>query len=87
MFTLTIQPGFAEWEEPIKRYVKRENYGYNMTVYTIDNKISALLIKKRLEDEGYVIHLEEPDGSSQTTQHQTIFSGIVVGDTKSSTSN
>ena len=84
MFTLTIQPGFADWEEPIKRYVKRENYGYNMTVYTIDNKISALLIKKRLEDEGYVINLEEPDGSSQTTQHQTIFSGIVIGDTKSS---
>ena len=50
MFTLTIQPGFADWEEPIKRYVKRENYGYNMTVYTIDNKISALLIKKRLEE-------------------------------------
>lgn len=81
MFSLTIQPGFADWEEPVKRYVKRENYGSNMTVYTIDNKISALLIKKRLENEGYIIHLEEPDGSSQTTQHQTIFSGIVVNDT------
>jgi hypothetical protein len=75
-YQLTVQPGFSEFEEPIKRYVERTNYGSSMTVYTIDNEISALLAKKRLENEGYIVHLEKPDSSTISSQHQQIYSGI-----------
>lgn len=78
-YTITIQPGINEWEEPINRYIKRTNYGPSMTCYTIDNKISALLIKERLENEGYTIHLEEPDGNTLSTAHTKIHAGINIG--------
>lgn len=79
VYTLTIQPGFSQWEEPIRRYVERQNYGGNMTVYKIDNRISALLAKKRLENDGFIVHLEEPEGDSQSTSVSKIFAGIDLG--------
>jgi hypothetical protein len=75
-YQLTITPGFYEFEEPIKNYVERTNYGPSMTVYTINNQISALFAKKRLESEGYIVHLEKPDGSTTATQYQQIYNGI-----------
>ena len=75
VYTLTIQPCFSDFEEPISRYIKRTNYGSSMTVYTIDNKISALLTKKRLENEGYIVHIEDPDGSSQSSNAKKIVAG------------
>jgi len=78
IYTMTITPGFADWEEPVAHYIQRKNYGYNMTTYTFDNKISALLVKSRLENEGYIIHLEEPCGNTSTTVHQKIVSGITL---------
>jgi hypothetical protein len=77
-YTLTVRPGFSDFEEPISRYVKRDNYGSDMTIYTIDNEISALLAKKRLENEGYIIHLERPDGSMTTTKYDVVYSGITI---------
>jgi len=79
VYTLTIQPGFSDFEEPIPRYIKRTNYGSSMTVYSIDNKISALLTKKRLENEGYIVHIEDPDGNSQSSNATKIVAGINIG--------
>lgn len=79
VYTLTIQPGFSQWEEPIRRYVERQDYGGSMTVYKIDNKISALLAKKRMENDGYVVHLQEPNGANQTTAVSKIFAGMTIG--------
>jgi len=75
-YVLTIQPGFPDYEEPIPRHVKRESFGPHMTVYTIDNEISALLAKKRLENEGYIIHMQRPDGTTSSTKHDVIYAGI-----------
>jgi hypothetical protein len=72
-YELTVQPGFPEFLDPLPRYAKRVNYGNSMTVYTIDNRISALLAKKRFENQGYVVHLEEPDGTTSITPHTKTF--------------
>lgn len=78
VYTMTIIPGFDDWEEPIKRYIERINSGHHMTTYTFDNKITALLVKFRLENEGYIIRLEEPSGSISTTEHNKIVDGITL---------
>ena len=76
VYTLTIQPGFSEWEEPIRQYISRTNYGPNMTIYTIDNEKSALFQKKKLEMQGFIVHLEEPNSSTTSTNYQKIYAGI-----------
>jgi len=78
IYTLTIQPGLSEFEEPVNRYIKRTNYGSNMTVYAFDNKISALLIKKRMENEGYNVYLENPDGTTESTDTKKIYAGLTI---------
>lgn len=78
IYTLTIQPGLSEFEEPVNRYIKRNNYGSDMTVYTFDNKISALLVKKRMENEGYNVHLEDPDGTTESTETNKIYAGLTI---------
>ena len=76
IITMTIQPGFAEWETPLIHYVARKNFGSSMTIYTLDNKGLALIYKKRLETEGYIVHLEYPNGTSTITPHTVIHDGI-----------
>jgi hypothetical protein len=78
IYTLTIQPGLSEFEELVNRYIKRTNYGSNMTIYTFDNKISALLVKKRMENEGYNVHLEDPDGTTKSTETNKIYAGLTI---------
>lgn len=78
VYILTIQPGLFTFEEPIKRYIKRENYGGNMTIYKFDNRISAILAKNRLENEGYNVQLANPDGSITNTISTKIFAGTVL---------
>jgi hypothetical protein len=78
-YTLTIQPGVPDYDEHIKCYITRTNYGNDMTIYTFDNKKLAESVQKRLENRGYIIHLEEPDGSSSLTEHTKIHGGITIG--------
>lgn len=78
LYTLTIQPGLSDFEEPVNRYIKRTNYGPNMTIYTFDNKISALLVKKRMENEGYTVHLEDPDGTTKSSDTKKIYAGLTI---------
>ena len=40
-YTLTVQPGFPDFEELITHYVKRNNFGRHMTIYTFDNETCA----------------------------------------------
>ena len=77
-YTLTIQPGFADFEEPIRHYVKRANFGPNMTVYTIDDENMALSSKKRIENNGYIVHMEYPNGNTTNTNHDVIHAGIKI---------
>lgn len=78
IYSLTIKPGLSEYEEPVNRYIDRNNYGSNMTVYTFDNKISALLVKKRMENEGHNVHLENPDGTTESTDSKKIYAGLII---------
>jgi hypothetical protein len=81
-YILTVQPGISNDEELISRYTKRDNYGTNMTVYTIDNKISALKAKTQFENEGYIVHIECPDGLSIEKKHEVICSGMKISSNK-----
>lgn len=78
-YQLTVQPGFSKFAEPLSRYVKRADYGNSMTVYTIDNQFSAILAKKRFENEGYIVHLENPDETTSISPHTVIHDGIKLG--------
>lgn len=77
-FTLTVRPGFAHYQEPISNYVKCENFGSDMTVYTFDNEKMALFAKKRLESEGYIIHMQLINGTTLSTTHDVIYTGIKI---------
>ncbi len=79
VYTMTIQPGFSDYDEPVKCYISRTNYGNDMTIYTFDNKKMAQFVQKRLENNGYIIHLEEPVEISSLTEHTKIYSGITIG--------
>ncbi len=79
LYTVTITPGFSEWTEPVRQYVNRVNYGPDMTIYTIDGKNSAIMVKKRLEREGYIVHIEEPNGNTFSTIHRKVYNGIIIG--------
>jgi hypothetical protein len=76
-YNVTIMPGIPDYVEPCKFYVKRLDLN-NMTILTLDNKISALLLKKRMEIEGYVVHIQEPDGSSNITLHSKVINGVKI---------
>ena len=77
-YQLTIQPGFSEFDEPIQTYIKRVNYGPSMTVYTIGDKNSALLAKAQVERQGYIVHIQEPNGDTRITPHNVFHDGIVI---------
>ena len=77
-YTLTVQPGFPDFEELITHYVKRNNFGRHMTIYTFDNETCANFSKEKLEKRGYIVSIQDNDGSSTISKHDTYHNGIKV---------
>ena len=77
-YTLTVRPGFPDFEEPITSYVKRNNFGGHMTIYTFENETRANFSKKKLENLGYIVSIQDNDESSTITKHDTYHAGIKI---------
>jgi hypothetical protein len=76
---IIVEPGLADYDEPITRYKERTNYGPHYTDYTFYNEYSARQAMKAFEENGYIVRLYDPDGNSvDTTNYGVVHSGITI---------
>lgn len=75
--TLSISPSIPSFLDPVTKYKTRTDSG-SYTYYTFNDKVTALIVKKNMEMEGYIVHFED-DKETMSTKHTTYYDGMKLG--------
>ena len=77
---ITIEPGLPEYDEYLKYFKARENFGSYYTDYTFHNETQAKNARKVFEGKGYVVRMYDPNGDSVKgdVTYGTIYAGIRI---------
>lgn len=76
---ITIEPGIADYDEPIARYKDRINYGPHYTDYTFYSEYSARQAMKAFEENGYIVRLYDPSGNNvDSTNYGMVYKGMKI---------
>ena len=78
IITITVSPGIPDFEEPLKVFDTRTNYGRDYTDYTFSTMSSARCAKSLFENNGYIVVLNDGKGASETTEHTKYYNGMKI---------